>query len=609
MQQSSRRGFLKTTAVSLSAMMAAPVFGGCRSEIRGGHFEREFAYLGETERLQNGVTGLLYSQIGYEPGWPVRLVVRMPEKLLFEDDAVATLLSVNRKTIVRSGFKYWGKIWKSHWWVCEFDDTNLNGVFDVEVQSAGKTLFRSNQLSIKKDILWESSIELATADMLERRSKFTNVGAGWMDAGVLWVESPAQSAMTIALEEIIEFKSDKLDKQLLERIYHQITVGCDYLVMLQAEAKKRGYPTGSMSHDLHGHEDDIVPGDVVKAVVALAKGFRVLPEDYSQKKKDYKETALAAMNWLTEKAKPMGDYGFSRFQRGMPEDQDVPEDEWQTRYLVMLCQACMDLWKAGEKQFKSMAVDVASQILERQIPETEAENNFYGHFYEFESLLFSENSWTHGIVNNEFGADIGEFYPNYLMPLIEMCRLWPNHENAPSWRNALEKFAYGYLIPACEGNPFGIVPLGIFGNEGPVWFCGTFHGTNAIYGFTAALALELAEFLEEPKLKSIAYGNLQWLAGLNSGVTKESLKGSVIYSAEIPEYFAMPASMMFGVGNCWAGTWFGTRGVICNGFSTGQQFEYDVAPKQENDGPFSFTDEDWIPHSAAWLTALIRLTE
>ncbi len=274
----------------------------------------------------------------------------------------------------------------------------------------------------------------------------------------------------------------------------------------------------------------------------------------------------------------------------------------------MLCQACIDLWKAGETQFKLIAINIARQIIERQISAEKAEHGFWGHFYEFKSLPYSEKSWTHGIVNNEFGADIGEIYPNYLMPLIEMYRLWPHHKDAPKWREALEYFAYGYLIPACESNPFGIVPLGVFGKEGPLWFCGTFHGTNAIYGFTAALAFELADFLDEPKLKRIAYGNLQWLAGLNSGITKESLKGSVIYSADIPAHVAMPASMMFGVGNRWAGTWFGTRGVICNGFSTGEQFKHDVTPKQENDGPFSFTDEDWIPHSASWLSAIVRIS-
>ena len=203
---------------------------------------------------------------------------------------------------------------------------------------------------------------------------------------------------------------------------------------------------------------------------------------------------------------------------------------------------------------------------------------------------------------------MGGIYPNYLMPLLEMLRRWPDHADAPRWKETLRRFTDGYLIPACEKNPFYLVPQGIFGDEGPIWFCGTFHGTNTIYGYTAALALDLADLLDEPRLRRIAYGNLQWVAGLNAGITKENVaQGCVVFSTDLPANVALPASMICGVGQRWAGTWFQTRGVVCNGFTTGEQFKYDVAPRQENDGPFSFTDEDWIPHSAAWITGLTRL--
>jgi hypothetical protein len=109
-----------------------------------------------------------------------------------------------------------------------------------------------------------------------------------------------------------------------------------------------------------------------------------------------------------------------------------------------------------------------------------------------------------------------------------------------------------------------------------------------------------------PELEDIAYGNLQWIAGLNAGITKENLKASVVYTEDVPEGVALPSSMICGVGNRWSGTWFQTRGVICNGFSTGEQFKMDVFANRENDGPFSFTDEDWIPHSSGWLTGLMK---
>ncbi|HKJ80192.1 MAG TPA: hypothetical protein VKA10_11685, partial [Prolixibacteraceae bacterium] len=321
---------------------------------------------------------------------------------------------------------------------------------------------------------------------------------------------------------------------------------------------------------------------------------------------------LKSFDWLTTTAKPMGGYGYVKMQRGLPETAEIPKDEWPTRDLITMIWAALELHKLGNNSAKQMAIDYAREVVERQIPKEKAMNGFYGHFHEFKSMEHAEPSWTHGIVPSEdgsqFGTDMGGVYPNYLMPIIELLQLFPKHGDADKWKQTLTDFTYGYLIPGCEANPFYLVPQLINQNEGAIWFCGTFHGTNTIYGYTAALALELQKVLNEPKLKDIAYGNLQWLAGLNSGITKENLeKGCVIFSADVPEGAALPASMICHIGNRWAGTWFQTRGVICNGFTTGEQFKYDTPPVKENDGPFSLTDEDWIPHSAGWLTGLIRL--
>jgi hypothetical protein len=382
--------------------------------------------------------------------------------------------------------------------------------------------------------------------------------------------------------------------------------------MTQNKAKEMGFEEGSFCHDLHGHEKDILPNDAMKAVVALARAVRFLSESNSEKKNQYVNAAQAAFHWLLFKARPMGEYGLTKFQRGISEEIVIPKDEWQTRDLVNRCWASLAMAQIGFSEAMEQAFEFARKVMARQIPKEKAENGFYGHFYEFESTSHSELSWVHGIKwiegGFEFGADIGAFYPNYLMPFVELLKLSPNHPDASLWEETLKSFAYNYLIPACKSNPFYIVPQGIYGEEGPLWFCGTFHGTNAVYGYTAALALELSQLFNEPVLKEIAYGNLQWIAGLNAGITKDNMKqGCVVFSMDIPEGIALPASMICHIGNRWAGTWFQTRGSICNGFSTGEQFKYDVEPKRKNDGPFSLTDEDWIPHAAGWLTGLSRL--
>jgi hypothetical protein len=606
----SRRNFLKATTLATGTIIGGSVIARCSVKPEGEKKQPEIfpLFSGANYKSSDGISGLLFSQIGYETGYPVRIVVRLPRKDLMSESAICKLLPVLSGSELQTSCKYWGEIWKSHWWVAEFSGINEPGEWDIELHNEGKCVIRDTGLKIKKNILWDKTVELSAVDMLERRVHFTKVGAGWQDAGTLWVESPAQSAMVIALTELIENSLKRFDQPFSDRIYKQITVGSDYLVMLQAKAQELGFPKGSMSHDLHGHEKDILPNDAVKAVVALARAARLLPDNYQEKKKKYKETAELVFRWLTTIAKPVGDLGLSRFQRGLPETAIIPDDEWQTRDLVTLTWASIELWKNNNKEAKATAIGLASQIMARQIPKEKSESGFYGHFVEYPGMSHSEKSWIHGIVNNKFGADIGGIYPNYLMPLIEMVKLWPDHADVSKWKDCLKQFTYNYLIPSCEKNPFYLVPQGIFGDEGPVWFCGTFHGTNAIYGYTAALSFELEKLFNEPILKDIAYGNLQWLAGLNGGITTENVKiGCVIFSADIPEGIALPASMMCGVGNRWAGTWFQTRGVICNGFSTGKQFVYDTVPIKANDGPDSLTDEDWIPHSAAWLTGLMRL--
>jgi len=605
----SRRDFIRTGILSSAAIAGAASLG---SFIPSSAFKNEDVFpvfQGTNYKPSDGAAGLLFSQVGYETGLPVRIIIRLPKKEDLPDSAICVLIPTDSENQHSISCKYWGKLWKSAWWVAEFNDIREVGEWDIEIRNGNKVLLRDKGLKVGKNILWDSTIEWSSVDMLERRRLFTKVGAGWQDAGTLWVESPAQSAMIIALAELLEKRVKSFNEAFIDRIYEQITVGCDYMIMTQEKAFELGFEKGSFSHDLLGHEKDILPNDASKAVVALLKAVSLLPDKYADKKQKYLKAANLAFDWLLKKAKPMGDYGYMRIQRGLSEDAIIPKDEWLTRDLLVMCRASLEFYKQGKPEAKELAVDYARKIMNRQIKKEKALNGFYGNFYEFDSMDHAETSWVHGIVgNSQFGADMGGIYPNYLIPLIDLLKMFPDHKDAERWKETLKNFTYGYLIPGCEANPFFLVPQGIFKNEGPIWFCGTFHGTNAIYGFTAALALELEKLFNEPKLRKIAYSNLQWVAGLNSGITKENIKkGCLVFSTDIPEGVALPASMICHIGKRWAGTWFQTRGSICNGFSAGEQFKYEVAPKKVNDGPFSLTDEDWIPHSAGWLTGLMRL--
>ncbi|MDX1285122.1 MAG: hypothetical protein R3182_08925, partial [Draconibacterium sp.] len=454
----SRRDFFKTGVMSSAALAGAGTLNACSTQIKDDRKEPFPIFKGDGYRPEDGIAGLLFSQVGYEPGLPVRIIVRLPKKDLLPETVSCLLTPTFQENEHQTECKYWGEIWKSHWWVAEFPSFNEEGEWDVEIRNGAQTVFKDSGLVVKKNVLWDSTIEWSSVDMLERRRHFTGLGVGWQDAGAKWAESPAQSAMIIALEELLEFKKETFNEDFLKRIYEQITCGCDYLLLTQEKAHELGFPKGAMSHDVLGHEKDILPHDVSKAVVALMKAVKLLPDSYSEKKLKYERAAKLSFSWLINTAKPMGDYGYVKMQRSLSDEVKIPKDEWPTRDLITMIRASLEMFNGGMLDAKDLAIDFAQQVMLRQIQKEQAMSGFYGHFYEFGSLDHAEPSWTHGIVpgqqGSQFGTDMGGVYPNYLAPIIELLEMFPAHGDVEKWKQMLRDFAYGYLIPACEANPF-----------------------------------------------------------------------------------------------------------------------------------------------------------
>jgi len=200
-------------------------------------------------------------------------------------------------------------------------------------------------------------------------------------------------------------------------------------------------------------------------------------------------------------------------------------------------------------------------------------------------------------------------FSHYLLPLIELVRQLPDHPDAPGWRQAIHDYAYGYFLPACQANPFNLLPQGYYTGQGLLTFGGPWHGFNVCYGYAAALAAQLESFLGDRQFRSIAVGNLQWIAGLNSGMTAEAFDGSVMWQEQLAPGVAVPYSHIQGIGRNAVQTWSKIPGSIGNGFSTNRQFHLDVEPTSENDGPWRYADEDWIPHAGGWVSGLAYLRQ
>jgi len=554
------------------------------------------------------LTGLLYSQVGYDHDQAKRVVVRSTDASLLTDDAACRLLrSGDGSEAARAPFRRWGELWGSHWWVAALDEVRECGDFTVEAHGAGETVLEGDGLRIGRDVLWESTWRLCSYDMLERRQRFAKAEWGWFDAGMLWQEANSHAATIMGLCDLLAFGGGRIDPEARDRIERQIANGCDYLAACQDKAAELGRVEGALSHDLLGHEQIIIPGDMAKAATAWAQAARVLPSSWADQAAAYRQRACRALRWF-EVARPLGNQGFSPFAHGVDDDYVVP-DTWRSEDILMRCWAAVELALGGEEGLRDHAADLARELRSRQIQEDEAEDGLWGHFRTFgDAGGPTQKAWTHCIYGKTFGTDVGASFPFFVLPLIEMCRAWPDHAEAGAWRDTVEKLAYGFLLPACRRSPFLIAPLGVFGEEGLLWFGSLWHGMNAVYGLTAAQALEFERFFGDTAFHDIAVGNLQWIAGLNAGVTAESLSACHVFSEDIPQGTALPRSMICGVGRRWAGTWLQTRGSICNGFGTGDQFRFDVPPARASDGPHTLTDEDWITHAGGWLSGLSRLT-
>ena len=532
-------------------------------------------------------TGLLFSQIGYDAGDPVRVVVRGPAGLMNDETLHCGDLT--------APLRHWGEIWGSHWWVADLGRDLPPGTYDLR---AGE--LRESGLRVGEKLLHESTWRWSAIDQLERRAHLAYDKPAWQDAGAQWQECYSHSLAGLGLLDLIEVRGGDMTADWHRRAVAQARVAVDYMARLQDVAAQDGRPAGAVAHDPQKYRDKLLIGNAAKAAALLARAGNVLPADDSLRN-DWRRRARLAADYALD-AEPHGEFGFIRHQHGVPEDWPVPKEHRTSDLLAVL-------WAYVELGDRNAAAKLAGDILVRQVPADRAESGISGHFYTFASSDLTERSWSHAI-GGVFGSDGGQALPHYVAPLISMCQRWPDHADVPRWRAALERFAADFLLPACRLNPFGVLPLGHVAGEGWLHFAGPWHGFNAAYGWTATLALQLRDFLDLPELRQVAVDNLQWVAGLNAGHTREALAASLFAvqdESELPPGVAKSYGMVHGVGGRSLGGWTNARGSVSNGFCVGEQFKFDVPATAANDGPFSYADEDWIPHALAFVAGACRL--
>lgn len=547
---------------------------------------------------------MLTSQIGYERLGPKRALRRSTSRDPEYDGRPWSICRPADHTPVAKGvLRYWGRCWGSHWWIADFDELTETGSFRLLL---GDKL-ASDEFDIGDDLLWDRCFEWMALSQLERRHLLAEHDVGWMDAGGIWMESNSQSTAIIALLELIEDASEPLDSETQRRLGDQVDHGLGYLAMCQDAAAKRGEGDGALchmiTHRMPEYTDRCTGPDAVKAAVAWAMDARLRGNANNSEQQDSRSRAERALDWCLN-LKPDPVFGFNHHQRGLSTNYTPPSGQWPTRELFMQAWACVELAECGSSTYLDRAAEKIDTALLRQAEVGEAIDGLHGFFFEFDDRHHAEPSWAHQITDKQIGIDAGATYPQWVWPILRFVRRYPEHPKSRGYTESLRRYTLGYLKPGCERNPFGLAPQLLHREHGLINFAGPWHGMNCIYGLTARLLVALEKELHIDGLCELATGNLQWIAGLNAGLTPEAIQGCILCSPDCVSGTTLPVSMVHGIGRRWAGSWTTIRGAVCNGFAVGKQFEFDVAVDAETDGPHQLTDEDWLPHAAAFLTGL-----
>lgn len=546
--------------------------------------------------------GILSSQVGYDAGETQQIYIRNNDSGFLNEKSHFKVVDLQDSCVFKGKFEDWGNLWKTNWWIAKLK-IRKEGKYLLKFESNGKE-FCSDTFKIEKNILWNECFSTITIDMLKERAQNTVTGKGWRDCGSDLQEFSSHVVTIDALCDIIENASQRLSTGEIEFIESEIIRGTDFLTHYQDLAKKKGLGEGAVVHE--SKQTDIVTGNVAKAAYIFVRMSRLIKHRSLEKSKEYLQRSLRAYNWIKKNGPIINneEQKFFAAVHGAPNRSIPPAKQWMTRDLITMLRATLELYKAGETKYKVDAVSFAQKIMKRQVSVSENEDGLYGHFYLYDDFSSLDGIKVTEKANIHCGAwskegriyNKGGHYPHYVLPFIEMTRLWPNHSEAPNWDRCLKNFAYGYFLPVTQKSPFNILPAGYYKSEGLLFFGNWYHAHNNMYAFAAVLALEFEQYFEDREFHKIAINNLQWIAGANCG-WKE--KEDSIYKSY---------SMIAGIGTRTKGSWTGIPGTICNGFSSSKQFRIEPI-STETDLPIHFDDEGYIAHSLPFVAALVRLKD
>ncbi len=187
----------------------------------------------------------------------------------------------------------------------------------------------------------------------------------------------------------------------------------------------------------------------------------------------------------------------------------------QTSIIGASMQASLEMFKTtGDKKYSSFAFSQAALLKKLQVAETDGEISGF--------FRISND-------NNEPYKNIWEGCSE-IISLCDMVKMFPGHSDSAAWKEIISNWANHYLGVITSRNSFGIVPFGLYtekdpgGNRkaGQYWYryfmqpeLDWWVGINSNLASAGVGLLKASQVLNDPKMKSMAQRQLDWITGIN----------------------------------------------------------------------------------------------
>jgi hypothetical protein len=561
---------------------------------------------------------VINSQVGYRPGHGMKriIVADVPEARSIFGSAVATLMEQNRFSMEPlnspSQHEYVTQfaLTRQHtdfgtWLAGDFSEVREPGVYQAFCSGGiGPTfairddvwcrilpeLIRYFQVqSCGRNVPgWHEACHLDDGYCPER-DLFVEAAGGWHDAGDFrkWVSSTSMNAISLLVahrlwngrEEKLGLAPGLFLAEAMQGVYY-------FLNMQDPQTGMLYNNVGGGRRSFHDNEDnrftDNIPrsGDERRincSSAGTSAKYTLLFALYAEILRD---TNPDLSNRCLLAARKSAEYDASE------NDQTADALQWRAW-------GYLELWRVtGEDGHKSAALAAMTTLLDLQVTD-------YIRGQKLTRGFFRAHTTDPGYHRKHVGADYK------IWAIAEFITEWPDHPDAPRWRDAISMWFDDYIKIFADRNPFGLVPYSMYpepsldhphcnyrqlgdGIYFRYFMADNPFGVNARNSLTAAALAAAARVLGRPEMMDYGYRLLEWVVGANP-YSLSTVNGVGVLQ---------PCALSFQMGNIPGGVTMGIGGD-----------DNDMPSYHFGNHPWSCCDEYYGYQTSQFLWGIVALED